>query len=151
MSSEKASRAIEAMSEAKIHDDAFYDSIWVGMERIFDNQGVEEIALNRYGRIQALQSRNDARGDIFKYAQRFSLLLGAHELEVIERTLPPDSCSRGVSLRSIAISKLAEHLHVGKRYILDENKRRSHYVSVCRQFGPGALLLLGDSDGVLSL
>jgi hypothetical protein len=139
------------MSEAKMHDDAFYDSIWVGMERIFDNQGIEEIALNRYGRIQALQSRNDARGDIFKYAQRFSLLLGAHELEVIERTLPPDSCSRGVSLRSIAISKLAEHLHVGKRYILDENKRRSHYVSVCRQFGPGALLLLGDSDGVLSL
>ncbi|KAJ5642582.1 hypothetical protein N7490_006582 [Penicillium lividum] len=149
--SEKASRAIQAMRDAKRHDHAFYDSIWIGMREVFDDQGVEEIALNRYGRIQALQSRNEARGDIFKYAQRLSLLLGAHELQVIERTLPPEACTRGVSLRSVAINMLAKHLHVERRYILDENKRRSHYVSICERFGPGALLLLGESDGILSL
>jgi hypothetical protein len=139
------------MREAKRHDTTYYDSIWLGLQKISDDQDVEEVALNRYGRIQVLQSRNDARGDMFKYAQRFSLLLGAQELQVIEKTLPPDACSRGVTLRSAAISKLAEYLLVEKRRILDENKRRSHYVSVCQLFGPGALFLLGDSDGVLSL
>lgn len=139
------------MREAKRHDTTYYDSIWHGMQKISDDQDVEEVALNRYGRIQVLQSRNDVRGDMFKYAQRFSLLLGAQELQVIEKTLPPEACSRGVTLRSAAISKLAEYLHVDKRRILDENKRRSHYVLVCELFGPGALLLLGDSDGVLSL
>lgn len=149
--SEKASRAIQAMRDAKRHDHAFYDSIWIGMQEVCVDQGVEEIALNRYGRIQALQSRNEARGDIFKYAQRLSLLLGAHELQVIERTLPPEACTRGISLRSVAINMLAKHLHVERRCILDDNKRRSHYVSICERFGPGALLLLGESDGILSL
>ena len=139
------------MCEAKIHEPDFYDKIWLGLGDIIDNGIVETTAVRRYWRIRHLLSRNDERGDVVKYAQRFSLLLGAQELQVIERTLPQGTCPKGTSLRSVAINRLAECLGVDKKRILDENKRRSHYVSICEQLGPGAVLLLGESDGILSL
>lgn len=150
-SSTRVSRAIQAMRNAKKRDPGYYDVTWSGSDSFIDHGTVEETAMERYRRIRGLQSRNEDRGDMVKYAQRFSLVIGAQELQVIERGLPSNACSRGTSLRSVAINKLAEFLQVERKQILDENKRRSHYVSIFERLGPGALLLLGEMDGILSL
>lgn len=150
-SSTRVSRAIQAMRNAKKRDPGYYDITWSGSDNFIDHGTVEETAMERYRRIRGLQSRNEDRGNMVKYAQRFSLVIGAQELQVIERGLPSNAGSRGTSLRSVAINKLAEFLQVDRKQILDENKRRSHYVSIFERLGPGALLLLGEMDGILSL
>jgi hypothetical protein len=139
------------MSNSKKQDPDYYDATWSGTSDFIDYSTIEETAMGRYRRIQGLQSRNGERGDMVKYAQRFSLVIGAQELQVIEKGLSSTACSRGISLRSLAINRLAEFLQVDRKRILDENKRRVHYVSILEKFGPGALLLLGEIDGILSL
>lgn len=149
--STRLSRAVQAMCDAQKRDPDYYDEIWSGFDGVTENTTVEETAMERYRRIRGLQSENENRGNMVKYAQRFSLIIGAQELQVIERGLPSISCSRGISSRSVAIDKLAEFLQVDRKKILDENKRRSHYVTIFEKLGPGAILLLGEIDGILSL
>lgn len=149
--STNVSRAIQAMRGVKKRDPDSYDMIWSDFNIFNDDHTVEEAPMKRYRRIRMLQSKNEEKGDMVKYAQRFSLVIGTQELQVIERNLRQGTCPRNITSRTIAINKLAEFLHVDRKRILDENKRRSHYVSIMERLGPGALLLLGEADGILTL
>jgi CRISPR/Cas system-associated endoribonuclease Cas2 len=79
------------------------------------------------------------------YRQRIAHILGAHELEVIDRSILASQLSKSVTRRTITINKLSQSLRKDRNEIIIQNTRRRHYLSFYTEIGPGAIPLLGVS------
>lgn len=147
-SCKRAWNAIQGMEKSMPYTLDFYRSVWAGKEKLQFNA---RDPINRYATLEHILADNKMNATTTRYRQRITLLLGTHELEAAEKSLSGVERPKGVSSKTLAIRKLACCLQTDNNKIINDNKRRRHYVHVYKKIGPGALLLLGEGDDSLNL
>lgn len=139
----KLIQCIREVVAQNLRDLAFYGTLW-GSTEAFQLQNHVTDPVHRYEALQQMIS-DGAENEVKNiYRQRIAHILGAHELEVIDKSISAGELSKGVKRRTITISKLSESSGKERKEITLHNTRRRHYLSFYFEFGPGAVLLLGD-------
>ncbi|GLA56228.1 hypothetical protein AnigIFM63604_006008 [Aspergillus niger] len=145
--SKNASKLIKCIQEVaakRCRELEFYETLWDSTGgRQMPNHAVDEI--HRYEILQQIVDDSAESEVKHIYRQRLAHLLKAHVLEVLDRSIPDSELSRGVTRRKLTIDKLSKSLRKDRKEISAHNTRSRHYHAFYVEFGPGAVILLGDS------
>lgn len=139
----KLIRCIEEVARKRLREPEFYGALWDNGKDIQPQSHITD-PLHRYGALQRMINASTETEVKYIYRQRIAHILGAHELEVINRSIP-DSELHGFHRKSLVVGKLSESLGKTRQEIHQHNTKRRHYLSFYFKIGPGAILLLGDS------
>lgn len=139
----KLIQCIEEVARRGLREPEFYGALWDNWKDIQPHSHITD-PLHRYGALQRMINVSAETEVKYIYRQRIAHILGAHEFEVINRSIS-DNELQGFHRKSLVVGKLLESLGKTRQEIHQHNTKRRHYLSFYFKIGPGAIPLLGDS------
>ncbi|KAL4958656.1 uncharacterized protein BDV14DRAFT_206435 [Aspergillus stella-maris] len=146
--SKNASKLINCIKEVagrELRDPHFYECLWDDSNNYQDRSHTTD-PYHRYANAQILVSHCSETEVKHIFRQRIGHLLGAHELQVIEESIPASELPPRTKRHTFAVTKLARSLGKTNEEIAQYNTKSRHYLTFFYEIGPGAILLLGEAS-----